>query len=182
MDSEIKIERLSEENVEHLDKCDGTFVIESELVVSASDGAFSYVVSSIPPYRKRYVVGPKRDLTAYINNAKGAIYLAFIDGQVAGQLIITLNWNHFALIEDLEVDTGFRRRGVASALIQRAIRYAKSKQAPGLMLETQTNNVPACMLYQKSGFQLGGFDNLLYSQLGAERLETALFWYLPFTD
>ena len=33
---------------------------------------------------------------------------------------------------------------------------------PGIMLETQNNNVAACKFYEKCGFVIGGFDFLGY--------------------
>ena len=36
---------------------------------------------------------------------------------------------------------------------------------PGIMLETQNNNVAACKFYEKCGFVIGGFDFLVYKGL-----------------
>ena len=67
-------------------------------------------------------------------------------------------WNKFAYIEELSVDTEFRGKGLGRALLTCAIDWAKRQGFPGVTLETQDNNVPACMLYEKSGFVLTGFD------------------------
>ena len=50
------------------------------------------------------------------------------------------------------------------------------------MLETQNNNVGACKLYERCGFQLSGFDADLYR--GDDRCvrEVALFWYWHSTE
>jgi len=44
------------------------------------------------------------------------------------------------------------------------------------MLETQSNNVAACKLYERLGFTLGGFDRFLYRGEMPETREIALFW------
>jgi RimJ/RimL family protein N-acetyltransferase len=48
------------------------------------------------------------------------------------------------------------------------------------MLETQDNNVPACRLYARCGFQLRGFDTHLYKGDDPSTDEIALYWYLVF--
>jgi streptothricin acetyltransferase len=53
---------------------------------------------------------------------------------------------------------------------------------PGMMLETQTNNVGACKLYESCGFQIGGIDSFLYKGLGRDPHEVAIFWYLLFDE
>ena len=54
----------------------------------------------------------------------------------------------------------------------------QTSRPPGIRLETQTNNVTACRFYQRYGFKIGGFDKYLYTALGKEREEIALYWYL----
>jgi streptothricin acetyltransferase len=85
----------------------------------------------------------------------------------------------YAIIDDIAVDRPCRRLGIGKALVHRAIAWAKHRRLPGLMLETQTNNVPACALYERCGFTLGGFDEWLYRALHPKTTEAALFWYLP---
>ncbi|MCY1188690.1 hypothetical protein D3C81_1499100 [compost metagenome] len=58
--------------------------------------------------------------------------------------------------------------------------WARKKQLPGVMLETQNNNLGACRLYQDYGFELGGIDRLRYRGIDPETAEVALFWYLMF--
>lgn len=45
------------------------------------------------------------------------------------------------------------------------------------MAETQDNNVAACKLYERCGFQLSGFDADLYRALASFANEVALFWH-----
>ena len=48
----------------------------------------------------------------------------------------------------------------------------------GVSLETQDDNLAACRLYLKYGFQLGGIDRRVYDTSELYRRETALYFYL----
>ena len=74
----------------------------------------------------------------------------------------------------------FRGKGVGMALMTHAIEWARMQEFPGMMLETQNNNVPACKLYEKCGFVLGGFDQYAYKNFPESKNEIALYWYLIF--
>ncbi|MDQ2691491.1 MAG: GNAT family N-acetyltransferase, partial [Chloroflexota bacterium] len=100
--------------------------------------------------------------------------------EIAGEVRVTTSWNKYALIDDFVVDPKFRRQGVGRALIQRCIEWAKEKSLPGVTLETQDINVPACLLYERCGFKLRGFDTHLYKALHPDITEIALYWYLMF--
>jgi ribosomal protein S18 acetylase RimI-like enzyme len=63
--------------------------------------------------------------------------------------------------------------------MSRAIEWAKHQNFPGITLETQDNNVPACKFYEKCGFVLGGFDLYAFRNL-SNASEIALYWYLIF--
>jgi len=80
------------------------------------------------------------------------------------------------------VDAQFPAAGTCRALIARAVEWAKAKNLPGIMLETQNNNVAGCKLYEKCGFKLGGFDRYLYRGLTPATDEIALYWYLIFNQ
>jgi len=64
----------------------------------------------------------------------------------------------------------------------RAVAWAETKQLPGIMLETQNNNVAACRFYERCGFKLGGFDRYLYKGITQSTEEIALYWYLFFGE
>jgi ribosomal protein S18 acetylase RimI-like enzyme len=54
------------------------------------------------------------------------------------------------------VDPQHRRRGVAQALVERAVRWAEERQASEVLLWVADHNVPARMLYERVGFQPTG--------------------------
>jgi streptothricin acetyltransferase len=175
----ITLQQLDERNFCDVNRCDGTFSVDSMLVLRAENDLVRFTIVRVPPYQKRYPA-EELDYTTYLHHPDKAIFLAYAGGQLAGQIIVRKNWNHYAYIEDLVVDAGFRREGVGRALLQHAVIWARAQQLAGVMLETQNNNVAACRLYESSGFQLAGFDRCLYQGLHPGTDEIALYWYLVF--
>ena len=55
-------------------------------------------------------------------------------------------------ISNLAVDPGFRRRGVAQALLADAERRARAANCKCLSLDMDKDNPPAKALYEKNGF------------------------------
>jgi ribosomal protein S18 acetylase RimI-like enzyme len=54
------------------------------------------------------------------------------------------------------VDPRHRRRGVAQALVERAVRWAQERQADEVILWVADHNLPARRLYERVGFQPTG--------------------------
>ena len=174
---EIAIKELDSSNQGDFGLCDMSFTATSKLVLSADNGKIRYKVEGIPPYQKAY--GPRlNDFAEYEHDPNKVIFLAYVDKELAGEVRVSKFWNRFALLDDFVVDPKFRRQGLGRALIQRCIAWAYEKGFPGLTLETQDINVPACKLYESCGFELHGFDTYLYKVTNLP--EIALFWYLVF--
>lgn len=175
----IEIRELDQSSLQDVNKVDGSFQVDSRLVLSAIDGRIQYTVEPVPLYTKTYDFEPL-DYPSFIDNPDKTIFFAYADGKLAGQIILWVNWNKFAYIEDITVDVHFRRQGIGKLLMSRAVEWAKGKNLPGLMLETQDINVPACRFYERRGFVLGGFDHFLYKAMLPGSDEIALYWYLIF--
>lgn len=86
-------------------------------------------------------------------------------------------WRDTGMIWNIVVDRAYRRQGLGTRLMQRAIQWGRRKKLRALALETQTNNLPACRFYLKMGFQLCGLDDHFYSNDDIGLREVALFWY-----
>jgi streptothricin acetyltransferase len=175
----IKILEISQHDLQDAGKCNGVFTVDSTLILSVQNDVIHYTISSVPAYQKRYPV-ESIDYGAYINQPDRVVFLAYSGHAIAGEIRLRRNWNQYAYVEDIVVDENFRRCGIGRLLLQRAIEWAKDKGLPGIMLETQDNNVAACMLYQACGFEIGGFDRRLYQGLDPNSEEVALYWYLTF--
>jgi ribosomal protein S18 acetylase RimI-like enzyme len=175
----ITIEEFSGQNLHDLNRCDGAFIVDSKLILRVEDGIPSYTIVNVPSYTKQY---PRSEISyaEYLAQVDKGIFFAYHDGQLAGQIILFKNWNGYAYIDDIAVDVRFRKRGIGRALIQQAVDWAKARQLPGIMLETQNINVAACLFYQRCGFELGGFDRFLYRGLDPDTEEVALYWYMIF--
>ena len=176
---EIEIQEISQETLSDAEKCNNAFLVNSKIVLAARNNVIEYTIVSRPPYQKHYP--PETiEYTEYVNNHDQTAFIAYLNSEIAGQIRLRRNWNHYAYIENIVVDSEFRRRGIGLALIRKAIDWAKGKQLSGLMLETQNNNVAACLFYECCGFEVGGFDRLLYKGQDPATEEIALYWYLIF--
>jgi len=177
--TEITIREMDRETIQHINQCDATFTVDSKLILSAENGIIRYTVITVTPYTKQY--GPEEvDYSTFISNPNKIVFFAYMGNELTGQIRVRKYWNGYAYIDDVAVDTTFRRRGIGRALIARAIEWAKERRFPGIMLETQNNNVAACKLYESCGFELRGFDTHLYKGLNPATDEIALYWYLIF--
>jgi ribosomal protein S18 acetylase RimI-like enzyme len=65
-------------------------------------------------------------------------------------------------IQDLVVGQPFRRRKLASALLEQASRWAGLRNLDHLTLEMQTKNYPAICFARKHGFAFCGFNDHYY--------------------
>ncbi|MBC6973148.1 GNAT family N-acetyltransferase [Bacillus sp. Xin] len=186
---DIFIRKLELEDLNEFPEIDDSFTVDSKLVLSleAMGHQIEYTVQDIPGFEKNYSEDIYKeeqendlDYSEYVNNPDKIIYLAFINCQMIGMIIVKKNWNGFAYVEDIKVDKQFRQFGVGRKLIERAKYWAQTGKMLGIMLETQNNNVRACKFYESCGFVIGGFDFLVYKGINEQSDEVAIYWYLRF--
>jgi streptothricin acetyltransferase len=176
---DIIIRKATKETIHHLKNGGSSFEVKSKLILQAENGSIRYTVVDVPPYTKQY--DPEKvELESYVDHPDGVVFFAWHAEEAIGQIRLRRYWNGYAYIEDLAVEPEYRGEGIGRALIECAIAWAKEKGLPGIMLETQDNNVPACRLYARCGFTLRGFDTHLYKALDPDTDEIALYWYLMF--
>ncbi len=97
---------------------------------------------------------------------------------VVGLLILRVpNLGGAGEITDLGVHRPFRRRGLASALLARAVEHARSRGLRALWVEPQNDNGDAIDFYMARGFRLSGFNDRMYSNANDERQQVTLFLY-----
>lgn len=181
------IRELREEDVPDWNGFDDSFTVDSELVLSLKGRQIEFTVREVAAYTKSYddeqdSESVEEDYSDYIGNANQIVYLAWSDNEVVGRIVLKRNWNHYALIEDIAVDKSFRSHGIGRKLMDQAKWWAKNGGMPGIMLETQSNNVSACKFYQSCGFAIGGMDFHLYRGMNKGSNEAAIFWYFMFED
>lgn len=177
----ITIKALDAEQIGEVDRVDNVFTIDSKVVVQVGEGEITYTFVEAAVRKKRYPI-EAFDPAAYVNSPERVIFLADVDGQPGGQIRLSRHWNQFGYVEDIVVAPQFRRLGVGRALLTRGFGWARERGFPGVMLETQDNNVAACRLYESCGMILGGFDRYLYRGIDPRNQECALFWYKIFME
>ena len=174
----IQIRQMDSQSIHQVDQFNRNSMVNSHLMLHIQDNKISYSIIPVEPYEKILSVDAE-DYTTFIDNSEKVIFFADVDGQPVGQIKMVPWWNKFAYVEELAVETDFRGKGIGRALMTRAIEWARHQNFPGITLETQDNNVPACKLYEKCGFVLSGFDLYAYRNFDQAH-EIALYWYLIF--
>ncbi len=181
----LLIRKLEINDLDHLPEIDDSFTVNARLVLSVSkiNNKIEYTVEKVPSYEKSYLEDRYDDdeelaYNEYINNPNQIIYIALLHNQIVGVMILKKNWNRYAYIEDIKVDIEYRALGIGRRLIEQAKQWEKDGNMPGVMLETQNNNMTACKFYEKCGFVIGGFDFLVYKGINEQNDEVAIYWYL----
>jgi [ribosomal protein S18]-alanine N-acetyltransferase len=77
-------------------------------------------------------------------------------------------------LENLVVADGYRRRGLASQLLQALIEIARERNLQRVLLEVRESNQAARALYAKRGFQENGRRKGYYSQPAEDAILLAL--------
>jgi len=99
----------------------------------------------------------KQFLENRISKNESVIYIAYIDGVAAGftQLypsFSSVSMKRSYILNDLYVDNNYRKKGVGSALLNKAKELCIEKNYKGLGLQTSIEN-PAQFLYESLGWK-----------------------------
>jgi ribosomal protein S18 acetylase RimI-like enzyme len=151
--------------------------VTSRLLLNIEDEKLVYTIVPVEPYERDVHA---EDTDYGFDEAGPTIFVAEVDGKLAGRIRMMRWWNQFGYVEDLVVNPEYRGLSIGRMLLERGIQWAHENDFPGVMLETQDDNVPACTLYQSCGFVLSGFDRNVYKAINPNTRETALYWYLIF--
>lgn len=104
------------------------------------------------------VESARKFLSDRVSNNESVAFLAIDDrGSAMGfthlyPLFSSTRMSKLWLLNDLYVNSNFRKLGFGEALIERAKQLAKDTNSRGLMLETANDNFPAQKLYEKTGW------------------------------
>lgn len=136
---------------------------------------------------------PPHDLESYLTKSFGVdvqrdeiadpevrYRLALRDGEIVGYCmmgVLSMPVDHAGAVElhRLYVDESVKGAGVAAALMEDAIAWAKGQQAPALYLSVWENNERAQRFYRKLGFQ----DHSEWDFMVGETADRDLIWKLP---
>ena len=160
---------------------DFSFEVRAYAQVEAHLSVEHWPLAMVTPYRKCYGIDPD-EFASYRGAPDSAVFMAYLDNQPVGHVVVSTNWNGFAHVDELAVIADARRHGVAKSLLDVVKFWSHKKKLPGIMLETQNNNIGACRLYERCGYQVGGIDHLRYRGIDPQTAEVAIFWYLLFEN
>ena len=177
----MEIVKLSSYTLKDMNKANEAFEIIGKLKPTFINDEWTYTEEI---YAQSYLYSyPNEDCdySLYIDNPDKAVFLAYSDMKCVGQIVLRKDWNKYAFVEDICVSKSSRGQGVGTALIQKAIEWAKDKKLCGLALETQDNNLLACRFYSKCGLAIGAVNTMLYKNFHKPWSDaTAIFWYMKF--
>lgn len=132
------------------------------LVTQAGPGDLDVLARLFADYRTFYgqphdVAIAEAFLEARLRNDDSVIFVARTEEQAVGftQLypcFSSVNASRIWILNDLFVDEGARRQGVASALLDAARRHAEASGASTLTLQTTADNKAAQALYERQGW------------------------------
>jgi len=99
------------------------------------------------------------ELIALVKSESSTLWLARYpdqNGSIAGMLTISIYrvpTGIRSIVEDVAVDSNYRRKGIAKALMLAAIEFAKQAGANGIALTSNPKREAANLLYQSMGFE-----------------------------
>ena len=103
----------------------------------------------------------EKALSEELSNPNAVFRVALIDGEVAGYVGM-LHVLDEGDICNVAVFDKFRRRGVATALIQHLVDYAVENQLSFITLEVRESNIGAQKFYETMGFETIGIRKNFY--------------------
>ena len=131
-----------------------------EVVSDVTEDLYQALQRLIPQLGAHKIPPTKDELRELIESESSTLLSAYeIDekGPILGILCLTVYrvpTGVRSIIEDVVVDGSARRRGIAEALMQKAIELARESGAEGISLTSHPQRQAANLLYQSLGFQL----------------------------
>ena len=120
-------------------------------------------ISALAQLEKECFADPwsEKALADELNNPNAVFRVALIDEEVAGYVGM-LHVLDEGDICNVAVFDKFRRRGVATALIQHLVDYAVENQLSFITLEVRESNIGAQKFYETMGFETIGIRKNFY--------------------
>lgn len=105
----------------------------------------------------------RESLKLLTNDGIGVGFVCELDGKIAayGGMLIAVDEGQ---ITNVAVHPDYRRRGLASAVLNSLMRYARSCHAESVTLEVRASNAAAIALYKKAGFSEVGRRRGFYTK------------------
>lgn len=103
--------------------------------------------------------------TLYVNlyRMHEGFFVAELDGYVVAFVVAAFTEDGDGRVLSLAVDERFRRRGIATALMEHVFDYYRQRGIGKVKLEVRVSNLPARKLYEKLGFRAAGMIRNYYA-------------------
>ena len=99
----------------------------------------------------------REQLVSHVSTARHGFYVALAGGEVVGFVLASLHQadagHTECWIDDIGVRRAWRRRGVATALLEQACRWGTAEGAKYFLLESGVQNRSAHLLCEQLGFE-----------------------------
>ncbi len=191
--AEYVVHRLALEDIPRLAEINPTFTSHTVLHIQRSGAPpfMGWQLQERPraqPYHKgrAYDFDSQEQDNIRRRHTQADTLLEVVEDARTGRLVGVLDveheaWRQTAWIWNLMLDLGVRRQGIGAHLVQRTLDWARARQLRAILMETQSNNTPACHFYARMGFQLVGIHDTYYTNRDLEKEEVALFWAYALT-
>ena len=172
----LEVRKIDKAHAFDMDLKNEPFPVWGRMIPGLKDGIWSYEIVRSKAVTEMTFPDETHDFEAFTAD-EGIAFGAYEDGKCIGNAIFKRVFFQYMYLEDLKVSALARGKGVGRALIQTGLEEALHRNYRGIYLQAQDDNLNACLFYLKCGFQIGGFDNRVYT--GTKQADKAdIFFYL----
>jgi len=139
-----------------------------ELVSNLTDEIFESVKRLVPELGVHKPIPTREELNMLIDSQASKLWIAResdLHSLIVGMLTLTVYrvpTGIRSIVEDVAVASNYRRRGIAKALMEATLEYARQAGAGVLTLSSNPQREAANLLYQSMGFELRNTNAYLY--------------------
>jgi len=153
------IELLS--NIDHCVKTDRVWQISNQM--EDDNRTVNFTESHLPrEMRLTYPFSPEMLPERWKNYS--ALLVACVDNIPVGYISMISHFSpNLVWIKDLVVDEIYRRKGIATSLVQSLVEWKNARGISRMMMEMSSKNYPAICFARKMGFEFSGFNDYFFS-------------------
>ncbi len=170
----MEIHRIDEARKDDLRLRQEPFSLPGRLIPSLQDGRWSWREELFQ--QPEEMCFPAETLELEQIDRDGAAFGAYLDGKCVGIAVYRNGFFAYLYLQSLSVLRDSRGQGVGKALLEAGKRYARDNGYRGIYLQAQDDNLNACRFYLHCGFEIGGFDNRIYTGSKQEGKADILFY------
>ena len=113
----------------------------------------------------------------WLKEKSGRVFIATTDGVPVGITHLSIDKPHEVWLGGARTDPNYRRMGVATAITQKCLDYAKRKGAKVVRLTTESDNIAAQAVIKKLGFKpIAEFVEMTTENIAEEENSTNSKW------